>query len=278
MQDRELLGRIGRSPLAAVVAILAPFLAEQNIALPDASLSDTLYFAALAATFRSQPIKVLAYLPPFVTARSLAQASKPLPGGITPTQPLARSGYALWKGQGAWGLTFGGEQAVFADRAGMDFVEYLLKHPGEVIHSLALIARVQGEAPLQQRSAALDIREATRDYLRKMSQLRKVLESEETSGREKEVAEEELAQLESALPDIHHRTMDEAAKTAKSLRQAMRRVCSSLAQARDQQHRPDPVLTAFAAHLQNHLLGPSQPGSAPAGHLVYVPPPGVIWA
>ena len=167
---------------------------------------------------------------------------------------------------------------MFVDRAGMEFVEYLLKHPGEVIHSLALLARVQGEAPVQQRSAALDDRDATRDYLSKLSRLRKLLESEDASGREKEVAEEELAQLESALPDIHHRTMDEAAKTAKIVRQAIRRVCSSLAQARDQQHRPDPVLTAFAAHLQNHLLGPSQPGSAPAGHLVYEPPAGVIWS
>jgi uncharacterized protein YicC (UPF0701 family) len=111
-----------------------------------------------------------------------------------------------------------------------------------------------------------------------MSRLRKVMESEDASGREKEVAEEELAQFESALPDIHHRTMDEASKTAKTVRQAIRRVCSSLAQARDKQHRPYPVLTAFAAHLQKHLLGPSQPGSAPAGHLVYEPPAGVIWS
>jgi len=77
LQDRELLGRIGRSPLGAVLAILAPFLAEQEIALPDASLPDILYFAALEATFRSQPIKVLAYLPPFLAARSLAQAKNP---------------------------------------------------------------------------------------------------------------------------------------------------------------------------------------------------------
>jgi hypothetical protein len=51
-----------------------------------------------------------------------------------------------------------------------------------------------------------------------------------------------------------------------------------LAEAQDDQHRPHPVLTAFAAHLQKHLLGPSQPGSVPAGHLVYEPPEGVIWS
>jgi hypothetical protein len=193
LQDGELLGRIGRSPLGAVLATLAPFLAEQGIALPDASLPDILYFAALAATIRSQPIKVLAYLPPFLAARSLAQAKKTLAGGITPPGPLAQCCYALRNGQGAWGLTYGGEQAVFGDRAGMEFADYLLKHPGEVIHSLALLARVQGEAPVQQRCAVLDDRDATRDYLREMSRLRKVMESEDASGREKEVAEEELA-------------------------------------------------------------------------------------
>ncbi len=80
------------------------------------------------------------------------------------------------------------------------------------------------------------------------------------------------------LAGTHHRTIDEAFKTAKSVRQAIRRVCLSLAEAQDEQHRPHPVLIAFAAHLQKHLLGPSQPGSVPPGHLVYEPPEGVIWA
>lgn len=277
MQDGELLGRIGRSPLGAILGTLAPFLAEQSLTLPDPSLPDALYFAALAAIIRSQPIKVLAYLPPFVTAGPQAQARRPLPGGITPRQPLDPARYALRKGQGAWGLIFAGEPAAFADRAGMDSVEYLLKHPSDMIHSLALLARVRGEAPVQQRSAALDDRDTTRNYLREMSRLRKVIESEEASDEEKRVAGEELAQFESALPEIHHRTMDEAAKAAKTFRQAIRRICSWLAQARDQQGRPDPVLAALAAHLQKYLLGPSQPGSVPAGHLVYQPPAGVRW-
>lgn len=144
--------------------------------------------------------------------------------------------------------------------------------------SLALLARVQGEAPVQQRSAVLDDKDATKDYLREMSRLRKLIESDDASDQEKEVAAEELAQLEASVGCIHHRTIDEASKAARSVRQAIRRVCSSLAETRDERHRPHPVLTAFAAHLQKHLLGPSQPGSAPAGHLVYEAPEGVIWA
>jgi hypothetical protein len=159
----------------------------------------------------------------------------------------------------------------------MDFVDYLLKHPGEAIHSLALLARVQGEIPVRQRSAVLDDKDATKDYLREMSRLRELIEGDEASDQEKEIAGEELAQLEACLPDIHHRTFDEASRTAKIVRQAIRRVISSLKRAGEPHQRPDPVLTAFAAHLQKHLLGPSQPGSAPAGHLVYEPPAGVIW-
>jgi hypothetical protein len=185
--------------------------------------------------------------------------------------------YALEKGQGAWALTYDGAPAAFVDRAGMDFVNYHLKHPSEPIHSLELLARIQGEAPVQQRSAVLDDKDATKVYLREMSRLRELIESEDASDQEKEVAEEELAQLEASLPDIHHRTADEAFKKAKSVRQAIRRVCLSLAEAQNEQHHPQPVLTAFAAHLQKHLLGPSQPGSVPAGHLVYEPPEGVIW-
>jgi hypothetical protein len=200
------------------------------------------------------------------------------PAALLAPQRPDRGRYALKKGQGAWALTYDGAQAAFVDRAGMDFVHYLLKHPDEPIHSLELLAMIKGEAPVQQRSAVLDDKDATKDYLRMMARLRKLIESDDASDQEKEVAEEELAQLEAALPDIHHRTIDEAFKIAKSVRQAIRRVCLSLAKAQDEQHRPHPLLTAFAAHLRKHLLGPSQLGPIPAGHVVYEPPTGVAWA
>ena len=185
--------------------------------------------------------------------------------------------FALEKGQGAWGLTYDGEHACFLDGAGMDFVEYLLKHPGQPLHPVALLANALGEAPMRQRSAALDDAEATRKYLREMDRLRAVIESDEKSDAEKRVAEEELVQLEQSGSDIRHRTLDQASRAAKTVRQAIRRVIRCLARAKDQQGRPHRILTAFAAHLVKHLLGPSQPGSAPAGHLLYEPPAGVIW-
>jgi DNA-directed RNA polymerase specialized sigma24 family protein len=83
LQDAELLGRIGRNPLAAILDLLAPALAEQDISLPDPRLPDTRYFAELAAMLRSQPVKVTVYLPPFLGAGSHALAQEPLPAGAT---------------------------------------------------------------------------------------------------------------------------------------------------------------------------------------------------
>ena len=84
LDDAELLGRIGRYPLAAVLDLLAPVLAQQDLTLPDPGLPDARYFIELAAVLRSQPIKLTAYLPPFVAPGSRAQAGKPPPGHTTP--------------------------------------------------------------------------------------------------------------------------------------------------------------------------------------------------
>ena len=82
--DAELLGRIGRSSLGGTLGMLRPYLAQQNIALPDTALPDTLYFAKLAVIFRSQPVKVMAYLPPFLVSGTPAEAQESLPAGATP--------------------------------------------------------------------------------------------------------------------------------------------------------------------------------------------------
>jgi len=98
LQDAELLGRIGRNPLAAILDLLAPVLAEQGIALPDPHLPDTRYFAELAAMLRSQPVKVTVYLPPFLGAGSPAQdqePQEPLPVGATPVPEPAQENPSL---------------------------------------------------------------------------------------------------------------------------------------------------------------------------------------
>jgi hypothetical protein len=207
--------------------------------------------------------------------RILSGEPVPDPRHASATASSGSSRFGLNRGEGAWLLTYDGKQVAFCDRAGMDLVDYLLKHPHEPIHPVTLLAWVHGEAPLQQRSSAFDDAEATRRHLREMERLREVIESDEASAAEKQSAEEELAELERSVADIHHRTMDGASRTARSVRQAIRRACASLAEAGDEQRRPHPVLSAFAAHLRAYLLAPSQSGSN--GHLVYEAPPGVVW-
>ena len=183
--------------------------------------------------------------------------------GSTPRQR-----FALRRWPGVWQVFFEWEEGFFADTAGVLMIEHLLKHPGEPIHPVVLLARLQGEEPVQQRSAALDDAEATRHYLREMERLRGVIEQEKTPSAKRRVAEEELAQLEEAKAYTHHRTFDNAARVVKSVRQAIYRVIELLEEAPDERVGPSQVLVDFAAHLRRHLLDASQPGLVPAGHLV----------
>jgi len=205
---------------------------------------------------------------------------QPVAPGAPTTPAVQRPGqrrFALRKGDGTWELTYEYEPGSFRRSAGTEFIDYFLKHPRQPIHPVVLLAKMQGLDPVQQRSAALDDADATTEYLEEMERLRGVIASDRKSAAEKKVASEELAQLEQCESYIYHRTFDKASRAAKSVRQAIRRVIESLEKARDEQGRPHRVLNAFAAHLKQYLLGPSQPGSASAGHLVYEPPPGVLW-
>jgi hypothetical protein len=176
-----------------------------------------------------------------------------------------------------WQVVLEGEPDFFGHTAGMTFIDHCLKHPGEPIHPVVLLARIQGQEPVQQRSLSLDDQETTRGYLREMDRLRAILESDEASAGEKQVAEEHLAQLEQADGYIFHRSFDQAARASKTVRQAINRSIHLLETARDASGRPHPVLERFAAHLRNHLLKPPLGRSAPLGHLIYEPPEGVRW-
>jgi hypothetical protein len=85
LHDDELLRRVGRKPLTAILDLLAPFLGQEGLALPDSSLPDARYFAGLADLLRSQPVKLCAYLPPFLSAAPAAGPwrAKPRPNRVT---------------------------------------------------------------------------------------------------------------------------------------------------------------------------------------------------
>jgi hypothetical protein len=95
LEDAELLGRLGRKALAAILKLLAPFLVRQKITLPDPDLRDPRYFDELAGLFRSQPIKVTVYLPPFLAESSPAQARPPAAQDTPPPAESASENRSL---------------------------------------------------------------------------------------------------------------------------------------------------------------------------------------
>ena len=95
LQDAELLGRIGRNRLAAILDLLASVLAEQDLSLPDPRLPDTRYFPELAATLGSQPVKLTAYFPPFLGAGSHPRAQEPQAAGTTPPPEPSQENLSL---------------------------------------------------------------------------------------------------------------------------------------------------------------------------------------
>jgi len=213
-----------------------------------------------------------------ISAEALVALRRQMGPGVFPPGVVAGSdAFALRRSEGVWQVLFEREQDFFGHTTGMTFIEHYLKHPGEPIHPVALLARLQGEEPVQQRSTALDDQDATDDYLRQMDRLRAAIKDEKTSPGKRKVAEEDLAQLEQADDYIYYRTFDKAARAAKSVRQAMNRSISLLEEARDALGRPHPVLVRFAAHVKKYLLGASLAKGVPTGCLVYEPPAGVRW-
>jgi hypothetical protein len=213
-----------------------------------------------------------------IPAEALTALRRQMGLGVPPAGVAADSAaFALRRCQEVWQVAFERDRDFFGHTTGMIFIDHYLKHPGEAIHPVELLARLQGQEPIQQRSVALDDRDATDGYLRQMDDLRAVIEDEKTPAGQKKVAEEELAQLEQADDYIYHRTFDKAARTAKSVRQAINRSLRLLEAARDELGRFHPVLVRFAAHVRKYLFGASLAKGVPTGCLVYEPPADVRW-
>jgi hypothetical protein len=185
--------------------------------------------------------------------------------------------FALRRSDSVWEVTFGSQRDFFPNWSGTACIHWLLYHPTRSIHPLPLLAELAKEAFVQQESAALGDARATARHLASKDQLEAVLEREDADEIERREVQRELQQLEANQAALFPRTRDNARKTARSVRQAVQRTIRYLAQAKDEHGRLKPVLCALAAHLEQYLLGASQPGRISRGHLVYQPPAGVTW-
>ena len=310
LQDAELLGRLGRKPLAAVLDLVAPFFAQQDIALPDSSLPDSLYFSRLAGVFRSQPLKVAAYLPPWLSPMSQAQAPKPTATGGSSLQPLAQSRYALRRDGDLWYLTLDGRQAILTHEQGICYVAEMLSHPRERVKKLNLAAKYSSPKstgrssiqvcdpatgsdgapastePVREASLAADDNEARKSCMAKARELKETIgDPTETEGA-KAQAREELEQIIAHLKKDSRQVRDATKAAADAIRCAIKKLLHTLLQPGSSSASPDSVRLQFADHIQRYLVTPGRRYAAPrarkargdlTGCLLYEPPAGVVW-
>jgi hypothetical protein len=210
--------------------------------------------------------------------------------------PRDKEMYALCRRVGFWEVTFEGRPAAFQHEQGAPYVAWLLLHPPpKPIHALALAldARtLSGPAPtaaevIQQQYLGLDEAETVRYLRRQERELEAVLDDHEEIEPVKAEALRELVAIYDFMRKHPWRSRDCIQKCARVVSVAIRCLHARLAQAEDGEGKPDPVLRAFARHLNEHLLIPSdggglqgrqRVGAALPGWFIYEPPSGVMWS
>jgi hypothetical protein len=210
--------------------------------------------------------------------------------------------YALRKGLGVWELYFDGQRVLLKHERGLFYVYWLLYHPDETpIHAIDLMAKVPeiyrqqlGLAPLvdpvtgkvapllsgarlQERSLALDDRQAMRAIFKKEKELEAILDSEDESEPVKAEALREFEEIVEFQKHHARRSKDSARMAAHSVRQALNRFVSSLLGATGTDGTPDKTLGALATHIKNHILLPSATARTHPGCFAYDSPQGLTW-
>ena len=259
LQDAELLGRIGRNALAVILDSLAPVLAEQGITLPDPRLPDARYFAELAATLRSQPVKLTAYRAPILGAGPPAPAQQLLPAGAT---PILADGPAQAGTQGSppyvfrrvgkhWQVVFaGGRMFRLRKTLGARYLDYLLHEPNEPIRAFDLEVEVQpekGEARVRNTFQPDSDAQAMREYRQALPRLKAQRADAKAAGDLERVAHlgRDIEAFESALREGGG-AADTGERARNNVRKAVAAVMEKLSEGGAEEK-------AFAEHLRTHL-------------------------
>ena len=200
--------------------------------------------------------------------------------------------YALGRGRGFWEVTIRGRHATFRHEQGALYAAWLLLHPPrKPLHALALALEARTFSELapesadaaQQRYLGLDEADAVRNMRRCERELEAVLDDDGEFEPVKAAALRELEAMADFMRQHPWRSRDCVQKCAREVRLAIRYLHARLAGAVDAEGKPDAVLQAFARHLHEHLLIPSDGGGIPGrfrlgaalpGWFTYEPPRG----
>jgi hypothetical protein len=189
----------------------------------------------------------------------------------------ARGRYGLRRRGKVWQLVFDGEAAQFKHEKGAGYVARLLAERGP-FHAVELAVPSGGEGAtakswpekaaslsevlehggrVQERSAALDEREAVKRLIQERWRLEAVAMDESASKAAREAARADREAIDAYLGAQPQRPSDNTQKTVRAVRMGIKRFCHNLLEARDERGKPDVVLKAFGEHLWWRIFVPS---------------------
>ena len=290
LHDAGLLAGLGRPALAPILDMLAPVLAQQGITLPGPSLPDRRYFAELAALFRSQPIKVAVYLPPFLAAGFQPQAGNRPPAGRAPLQSPSRTAgtveplhyYSLRREAACWVLVFKGGSAQLKKEVGAAYVARLFSQPDEPMPSATLFSNCSAghrknssaaelpdpetgrSVPLTDGVGTAQLRpdqdeaEARSRYYAKLCEYKETAGNPGSTESERLEAQRAYDELLAFLQEHCRPAADPGRAVTKLVHKSIQRLCDHLREPMPGEKAPSPVAVAFAEYIEEHILVPSR--------------------
>jgi hypothetical protein len=148
------------------------------------------------------------------------------------------------------------------------------------------LVSLESHARLQERNLSLDDAQSIRHLLRKEKQLEAILDSTDESEPVKVEALRELEAIAEFRRHDNGRTINGAQTAANTVRRAIHRFHNRPRCALDSQGNPHPVLSRFAAYVENYILIPSArycghggpyARTGLAGCFTHEPPQNVRW-
>jgi hypothetical protein len=174
--------------------------------------------------------------------------------------------FRLEKHQAFWFLIRGNETAVLKHEVGLDYVAYLMAHPDQEIHGLALAFKVRaaraGQNPdavdvVQERALALDDAEASRQLYLKQLKLEAIVDDESTPDPVKEEVQRELLEIYEFQKRNVLRTNTAAQKASDAVGKAIKRLHSRLTSGTAVTDSSARLVRSFATFILVHILVPS---------------------
>jgi hypothetical protein len=188
--------------------------------------------------------------------------------------------FRLRKDLGFWVLSHGNDQAILKHEIGLSYISYLMDHPNEPIHGLALALKIRalrnGQPAdsaelIQERALALDDAEAARRLFRKQLQLERLLDDEYLPEPDKHEILRQLEAIYAFQKKNVSRTSTVAQNASDAVGKSLKRLRARLVKANNADGSPNETLRAFAHYIRKHILTPS---GRTGSHGGLRPPPG----